>query len=114
MDTLFRLSTSLRYVAFIIARRRSTTDVAIKPPGKNWPKASENRHPELNTRKVKAVDWNRHDNNIYDKIAHWFEIIGRELQDPFIVPENIYNMDEIGVMLSMLGSVKVLVGKDDA
>jgi hypothetical protein len=101
-------------LAFIIARRRSTTDVAIKPPGKNWPKAFENRHPELNTRKVKAVGWNRHDNNIYDKIAHWFEVIGKELQDPVIVPENIYNMDETGIMLSMLGSVKVLVGKDDA
>jgi hypothetical protein len=27
--------------------------------------------------------------------------------------ENVYNMDETGVILSMLGSVKVLVGKDD-
>ncbi|EGP82458.1 uncharacterized protein MYCGRDRAFT_51668, partial [Zymoseptoria tritici IPO323] len=27
--------------------------------------------------------------------------------------ENVYNMDETGVMLSMLGSVKVLIGKDD-
>ena len=26
---------------------------------------------------------------------------------------NIYNMDETDIMLSMLGSVKVLVGKDD-
>jgi hypothetical protein len=39
-------------------------------------------------------------------------VIGRELQDPVIV-ENVYNMDEMGVMLSMLGSLKVLVGKDD-
>jgi hypothetical protein len=29
------------------------------------------------------------------------------------VLENIYSMDETGVMLSMLGSVKLLVGKDD-
>lgn len=35
------------------------------------------------------------------------------LQDPAILPENVYNMDETGVMLSMLGSVKVLVGRDD-
>jgi hypothetical protein len=35
------------------------------------------------------------------------------LQDLFILLENVYNMDKIGVMLSMLGSVKVLVGKDD-
>jgi DDE superfamily endonuclease len=40
-------------------------------------------------------------------------VIGRELQDPVLVPENVYDMDETGVMLSMLGSLKVLVGKDD-
>jgi hypothetical protein len=40
-------------------------------------------------------------------------VIGPVLQDPSVVPENVYNMDETGVMLSMLGSVKVLVGKDD-
>ena len=40
-------------------------------------------------------------------------MIGRILQDPAILAENVYNMDETGVMLSMLGSVKVLVGKGD-
>ena len=28
-------------------------------------------------------------------------------------PGEVYNMDETGIMLSMLGSIKVLVGKDD-
>jgi hypothetical protein len=35
------------------------------------------------------------------------------LRDPAVLPENVYNIDETGVMLSKLGSVKVLVGKDD-
>ena len=35
------------------------------------------------------------------------------LRDPAILAENVYNMDETGVMLSMLGSVKFLVGKND-
>jgi predicted histidine transporter YuiF (NhaC family) len=35
------------------------------------------------------------------------------LQDPAILPENVYNINETGVMLYMLNSVKVLVGKDD-
>ena len=35
------------------------------------------------------------------------------LQDPVILAENVYNMDETGVMLSMPGSVKVLIGKND-
>ncbi len=40
-------------------------------------------------------------------------MIGKVLQDPVILAENVYNIDETGVMLSMPGSVKVLVGKDD-
>jgi hypothetical protein len=47
------------------------------------------------------------------KITHYFKIIRRVVQDLAIVPENVYNMYETGVMLSILGSVKVLVGKDD-
>ncbi|TEY23577.1 hypothetical protein BOTCAL_1467g00020 [Botryotinia calthae] len=35
------------------------------------------------------------------------------LQDPIVLTENVYNMDETGVMLSMLGSIKVLVSKHD-
>ena len=41
------------------------------------------------------------------------KVIGKELQNPAILAENVYNMDEMGTMLSMLNSVKVLVGKDD-
>jgi hypothetical protein len=59
------------------------------------------------------MDWKRHDSHIYDKVIEWFEVIRKVLEDPKVLPENVYNMDETGVMLSMLGSVKVLVGKDD-
>ncbi|KAK7192829.1 transposase [Paraphaeosphaeria sporulosa] len=97
-------------LALILARQRSPT---AKPPGKNWPRAFEKRHPKFKARTVKAIDWKRHGNNIYPKIVDWFDVIGPIIQDPAILPENVYNMDETGVMLSMLGSVKVLVGKDD-
>jgi hypothetical protein len=40
-------------------------------------------------------------------------VIRKELQDPVILLENIYNMDETGVILCMLGSVKVLISKND-
>ena len=103
----------IRLLAYSIARQRSTKTQPIKPPGKNWPKAFAERHLELQARKVKSIDWKRHENNVYGKIVEWFDIIGQVLQDPAVLPENVYNMDETGVMLSMLGSVKVLVGKDD-
>ena len=102
-------------LAFSIARRRSTgtTDDPIKPPNKNWPRAFEKRNPQLKERRFRAIDWKCHENNIYVKITHWFEVVGRIIRDPAILRENIYNIDETGVILSMLGSVKVLVGKDD-
>jgi DDE superfamily endonuclease/Tc5 transposase DNA-binding domain len=110
----------LRSLALIIARQRSSAfqapaaDETIHPPSKNWPQAFQKRHPELKAKRVKALDWNHHDNNIYDKTTHWFEVIRKELHGPDILSENVYNMDETGVMLSMLGSIKVLIGKDDA
>jgi hypothetical protein len=99
-------------LAFSLARRRSANK-AIKPPNKNWPQAFARRHPEVKQRTNRAMDWKRHDNNIYGKISQWFEVIEPELRRPDIVPENVYNMDETGIMLSMLGSAKVLVSKDD-
>lgn len=100
-------------LAFNIARRRATKNQPIKPPGKNWPRAFEKRYPEVRARRVRAIDWKRHEQNIYNKITEWFDIIGKVLRDPAVRPENVYNMDETGVILSMLGSVKVLVSKDD-
>ncbi|EOA82623.1 uncharacterized protein SETTUDRAFT_48320, partial [Exserohilum turcica Et28A] len=100
-------------LAFSIAHQRSTKSESIKRPGKNWPRAFEKRHPELQARRVRSIDWKRHGNNIYEKIVEWFDVIGQVLQDPCVLPENVYNMDETGVMLSMLGSAKVLVGKDN-
>jgi hypothetical protein len=46
-------------------------------------------------------------------MIYWFEVIGRVLRDPTILAENVYNMNETRVMLSMLSSIKVLVGKDN-
>jgi hypothetical protein len=40
-------------------------------------------------------------------------VIGKELHNPVILQENIYNIDEIGVILSILNSLKVLIGKDN-
>ena len=47
----------------------------------------------------------------YKKIIYRFEVIGKVFQDPINLAENVYHMDETGVMLSMPGSGKVLVGK---
>jgi hypothetical protein len=96
-------------LALILAHERGVTE----PPNHNWPRALERRHPEVKARRVKAIDRKRHDIHIYTKITEWYEVIARVLHDPAVRPENVYNMDETGVMLSKLGSIKVFIGKDD-
>ncbi|CAG8982160.1 hypothetical protein HYALB_00003595 [Hymenoscyphus albidus] len=100
-------------LAYSVTRHRPTTERPRRAPGHNWAKVLEKRHPILLARRFKALDWNRYEKNIHRKVTHWFEVIKDVLQDPAVLAENVYNMDETGVMLSMLGSVKVLVSKYD-
>lgn len=109
----------LRSLAQTIVRQRSSIfqitdpDLDVRPPGKNWPQGFYRRHPQLKARRLRAIDWKRDGSQIEDKVRHWFAIIGRELADPAVRPENVYNMDETGILLSVLNSLKVLVSKDD-
>ena len=100
-------------IAFSLARRRPSTDRPSKPPGKNWAQHFHKRHANvLKASKSEALDWDRFD--IYDKVIHWFDVIEKVvLQDPAVLPKNVWNMDETGVMLSKLNSVKVLMSKDN-
>jgi hypothetical protein len=43
------------FIAFRVTRHRPTTDRPLKPPGRNWTKALEKRHPELVAAKSRAV-----------------------------------------------------------
>jgi hypothetical protein len=105
--------------AQLIARQRSSVfptsanDHRIRTPSKNWAQWFLRRNPELRAKRLKAIDLKRYGPNIYEKVVHWFAIIGQELQNPDVVPDNVYNMDETGCLLSAPVSVKVLVSKDD-
>jgi hypothetical protein len=83
-------------------------------PAKDWPQAFYKRHPELKAVSMKAIDWQRHEKNIRAKVEHWFEIMNKQLSQRDIVQENVYNMDETGVLLSDLNTVKVIVSSSDA
>lgn len=67
----------------------------------------------LKSKRVRGLDWARHDHNIHDKVVQWFTVIRGELDDHVIAAENVYNVDEMGVLLSVLSSLKVLVSQDD-
>ena len=103
----------------VILRQRSAKSKSpiaydtIPCPSRNWRLAFCRRHPEVKVRRLKAVDWKRHDFQIYDKITDWFDVIGKELRAPTILREKVYNTDETGILLSAPTSLNVLVGRDD-
>ena len=110
---------ALRRLAWIIKRHRLSaspapaSEDALQPPSKNWPQGLYSRHPELRARMLKAFDWTRADENIHDKVKQWFELIGKELDNPNLIPENVYNMDETGVLLGRSTTLKMLVHRSD-
>ena len=57
-------------IAFSATRHRSEPSRPSKPPGKNWAKAFERRHPDISARRARALDWNRHEKNISAKVEH--------------------------------------------
>ena len=86
---------------------------AIKPPGKNWSTIFYKRHPELKATTLKALEWDQHEHSIYEKVVEWYTVIGKELKNPTLKPRNVYNIDETGVLLAVLNSLKVLVSSDN-
>ena len=100
-------------LAHSVTRHRPPAARPSKPLGKNWARSFEKRHPTLKARRVRSLDWNRHPNTIYDKMTDWFEKMEKVLQDPAVSRWNVYNWDETGIMLSMLGSAKVFISKED-
>ena len=65
----------LPFIAFSVARERSSVDKANKSPGQKWARCFAKRHPEIKARTVKPIDWNRHEKYMYEKMIHWFKVI---------------------------------------
>lgn len=89
----------------------SAADDGIRPPDKNCPQGFYKRHLELQAREVRPLYWARHD--IRQKVVGWFTLIGKQLSNPAVLQQNVYNLDETGVLLSVLNSLKALVNSKD-
>lgn len=81
-------------------------------PGKDSPQAFCKRRLVFKAKRLKALDWRRHEKNIHAKTIHWYDIVRKQPNEPLILQKNVYNMDETGVLLSFLGSSKYLISSD--
>jgi hypothetical protein len=61
---------------------------------------------------LSASDWRRHDKNVYARIVNRFDLTREQLEEAGVLQENLYNMDEKRVSLSLIGSSTYLVSAE--
>jgi hypothetical protein len=79
--------------------------------GKNWVGSFLNRHPDLKSMFVNPQDKNRWFSEDYDTISHFFKLYSETFAEYNIQPEDIYNIDEKGAMMRVIGHQRCIVSK---
>jgi hypothetical protein len=80
-----------------------------KPLGKNWYYHFLSRHPDLRTRRSRAMDQSRKDALDHQTADQWFKLFQTTLLKYSIAVDDIYNMDEKGCMKGIGDSTVVIV-----
>ena len=58
-------------------------------------------------------DRNRQLSEDYDIIAHWFDLYRETVEEYNIRPEDIYNIDEKGAAMGVIGKQRCIVSKSE-
>jgi hypothetical protein len=58
------------------------------------------------------LDWRRQEKSIYNKVVNWFNLMRVQLEETDVLQENVHNMVETGLLLSVLGSYKYVVSAE--
>jgi len=84
-----------------------------KPLGPNWQSAFLRRHPDLKSKisSPRARDrFLAQDHGIFN---HWFDLFLEQKEKYCVHDDDVYNMDEKGVMLGVAGKVAVIIPKTE-
>ncbi|KAI3326417.1 hypothetical protein HD806DRAFT_532049 [Xylariaceae sp. AK1471] len=71
------------------------------------------RHPELKLKRARYLDQQCKDGAIYETLSHWFETYQRIRVSYDIAEEDVYNIDEKGLMKGIDDDAKVLTSRTD-
>lgn len=82
------------------------------PVGKNWAENFIRRQPELQTQKTRSYDNQRALCEDPEKIQDWFRLVANFIAKFGICVEDIYNFDETGFLMGILGTTTVVTSSD--
>ena len=92
----------------LLAAKGDTEDLGV-----HWTEQYIDRHPQLKSKFVSALDKERAEAQDQDIFRHWFELYKTTVEKYSIQPHNRYNMDEKGIMMGLIRKVRVIVSKYD-
>ena len=85
----------------------------IKALGINWTQKFLRRHPDIKTKYVPPLDEERAAAQDPEILSDWFHLFRKTLDECEVLDEDIYNMDEKGFMLGVIGKVKVMISRHE-
>src|SRR5450432_3267524 len=83
----------------------------IEELGIHWTRSFLSQHPNLKKKFVVGLDKERSLAQNPDIITNWFQLFRNVVKENNINSNNIYNIDEKGILIGVIKKVKVLVSK---
>jgi len=97
----------LRFMAISVLRARGVTT----PLGKNWNSAFLRRNPDLKYKICGPRDRSRTLAQNHEIFEHWFDMYERVKLELGVFDDDVYNMDEKGVMMGISGKLNIIIPK---
>lgn len=101
---------AVREAAQLLLRERAGLSAASI--GQNWPRNFINRQPQLQAKYTRSYDYQRAQCEDPEKMRAWFRLVSNTMHKYGIVPNDIYNFDEIGYAMGVIGTTRVVTSSD--
>ncbi|KAL1954183.1 hypothetical protein VTO42DRAFT_1539 [Malbranchea cinnamomea] len=105
-----RVSTVRETANVLLANRDNSTSPTTV--GECWVNRFIKRHPEIKTQFSRLYDYERAKCEGSKVVRGWFELVQNTIQKYGIVQEDIYNFDETGFQMGVIGTAKVVTGSE--
>ena len=88
------------------------SELAGEEVGKNWTSRFIQRHPDIKVRWTTSLEACRAQSLNPTLVREFFDLLRTIILEYGIPPENIYNMDEKGLLLGVLERMKAIFDRD--
>lgn len=110
-----RISIVRQMAAILLsARTERTVDTSSINIGQNWVRRFINRHNELQSKYTRKYDYQRALCEDPKVITDWFRLVNNTRAKYGIVDEDIYNFDETGFQMGVIGTARVVTRSERA